>query len=74
MPLRSENIDLVLRMVKEDHVVGDHSYDHMFHNSRNSPRNAYVDVGEDIKYFGLMNIYPVLDVLWKGGRKRDIPR
>ncbi len=28
-------------MASEGHVIGDHSYDHMFHNSRNSPRNAY---------------------------------
>ncbi len=61
-------------MISDGHAIGDHSYDHMFHNSKNSPRNAYVDVEKDTKYFGLMNIYPVLDVLWKADRKEDIPR
>ncbi len=71
---RSENVALVLRIISDGHTLGDHSYDHMFDNSRNSPRNAYVDVEEDTKYFGLMNIYPVLDVLWKADRNEDIPR
>ena len=32
------------------------------------------DVGEDSKYFGVMNIYPVLDALWKADMKEMIGR
>ena len=31
-----------------------------------------MDVEEDVKYFGLMNIYPVLDALWKADMKERI--
>jgi len=33
-----------------------------------------VNAQEDIKYFGLMNTYPVLDVLWKANLREFIPR
>jgi hypothetical protein len=39
-------------------VLADHSYDHMFHNSFNTPNNAYKNVEDDSKYFGVMNTYP----------------
>ena len=56
-------------MIHDGHVLADHSYDHMYHNSKNSPKNAYMDVEEDMKYFGIMNTYPVLDILWKADMK-----
>ena len=55
-------------------MLADHSYDHMQHNSDNSPRNAYKDVEEDMKYFGVMNTYPILDILWKADMKEYIGR
>ncbi len=36
------------RIVQEGHVLADHSYDHMFHNSR-GPQNAYQDVENDLQ-------------------------
>ena len=42
----------------DNHIIADHSYDHMYHNSFNTPNNAYMNVQDDVKYFGIMNIYP----------------
>ncbi len=34
----ARNMRTLVRMVKDGHVLADHSYDHMKHNSNNSPR------------------------------------
>lgn len=39
--------NLLVRIVSEGHMLADHSYDHMFHNSH-GPNNAYNDVESDI--------------------------
>jgi hypothetical protein len=49
----------LLRCVDEGHVLGDHSFNHMAHNSVDSPVNAYMSVDRDLKYFGASNINPV---------------
>ena len=43
----------------DGHVLGDHSFNHMAHNSKDSPVNAYANVDRDLKYFGASNINPV---------------
>nr|XP_040581447.1 LOW QUALITY PROTEIN: chitin disaccharide deacetylase-like [Lepeophtheirus salmonis] len=53
-------MDIVNRMSKEGHVVGDHSFDHMFHNSL-SVSNAYLSVEKDKTFFGKRNIMPILE-------------
>eukprot|EP00095_Tigriopus_kingsejongensis_P012687 maker-scaffold22_size673200-snap-gene-4.22 protein:Tk12687 transcript:maker-scaffold22_size673200-snap-gene-4.22-mRNA-1 annotation:"polysaccharide deacetylase" len=68
----AQNANNLLAIVADGHVLADHSYDHMAHNSKNSPKNAYKDVEEDLKYFGIMNTYPVLDILWKADMKEFI--
>lgn len=65
----ARNVKSILTMIKDGHVLADHSYDHMYHNSKNSPKDAYVNLEEDIKYFGIMNTYPILDMLWKADLK-----
>jgi Predicted xylanase/chitin deacetylase len=60
--LAAQNANSLLAIIADGHVIGDHSYDHMAHNSKNSPKNAYQNVEEDSKYFGIMNTYPVLDI------------
>ena len=35
-------------MIDGDHVIADHSFDHMSHNSENSPKFAYRNVEEDV--------------------------
>jgi len=63
------NAASLVRMVQEGHVLADHSYDHMFHNSP-GPRNAYLDLQRDYGYFGARNLIPVLAAL-KAGDVRD---
>lgn len=41
------NAQNLVRIVSEGHMVADHSFDHMFHNSH-GPRNAYMDVNNDL--------------------------
>ena len=41
------NAENLVRIVSEGHMLGDHSFDHMFHNSH-GPRNAYMDINNDI--------------------------
>ena len=38
----------LLKMIDEGYVIADHSFDHMSHNSRNSPIDAYKDVEKDM--------------------------
>jgi len=61
----------LLKVVDDGHILADHSFDHMSHNSIDSPRNAYMNVEQDMQYFGDMNSEPVLDLLWSNGR-RDV--
>ena len=45
------NLELLVRMLGEGHVIGDHSDNHMSHNSApNSVENSYNDVEEDLRY------------------------
>jgi len=59
----------LLKIVDGGHVLADHSFDHMNHNSNDSPRNAYTNVEQDMQYFGSMNAEPVMDLLWSNGRR-----
>ncbi len=65
------NARSLLRIVSEGHVLADHSYDHMFHNS-DGPKNAYMDVQNDLAYFGRGNSDPVLSILVSAGARDDI--
>ena len=38
----------LLRIVDGGHAIGDHSFDHMSHNSKDSPKNAYTNVEVDM--------------------------
>lgn len=43
-----ENANNLVRIVAEGHMVADHSYDHMKHNS-DGPKDAYQDISNDIR-------------------------
>ena len=43
-----DNQKSLLKVVNGGYVLADHSFDHMSHNSEDSPRNAYTDVEQDI--------------------------
>ena len=38
----------LLKVVDDGHILADHSFDHMSHNSHDSPRNAYMNVEQDM--------------------------
>ena len=38
----------LLKVVDDGHILADHSFDHMSHNSIDSPRNAYMNVEQDM--------------------------
>lgn len=38
----------LLKVVDAGHVLADHSFDHMSHNSKDSPKNAYMNVEQDL--------------------------
>ncbi|TRY63248.1 hypothetical protein TCAL_05770 [Tigriopus californicus] len=61
-----ENANNLVRIVAEGHMVADHSYDHMKHNS-DGPKDAYQDISNDISYFGPRNAAPALYLLKKAG-------
>ena len=62
------NTNNLARMVNEGHVLADHSYDHMYHNDQgDGPNNVYLDVDNDLQYFGRRNAEPVLKILLKAG-------
>ena len=44
----------LLKIVDNGHVLADHSFDHMSHNSKDSPRNAYTNVEQDTGRFILI--------------------
>jgi len=68
----ARNKQSLVRMVNEGHVIGDHSYDHMAHNTINdSPRNAYVGLDDDIKWFGQKSIDPATLALKEAGYKEN---
>ncbi len=46
---RARNANNLVRIVDEGHVLADHSYDHMDHNS-DGPTNAYTDVENDLRW------------------------
>ena len=43
-----DNQRSLLKVVNGGYVLADHSFDHMSHNSEDSPRNAYTDVEQDM--------------------------
>ena len=50
-------------------MIGDHSYDHMAHNTiGDTPRNAYVGLDSDITWFGQKSIDPATLTLKEAGR------
>ena len=59
--------EAVVRMVREGHMVADHSYNHMSHNSPGTSYNAYQNPLEDMAWFGKKNSKPVADLLRKSG-------
>ncbi len=38
----------LLKIVDGGHMLADHSFDHMSHNSKDSPKNAYQSVSRDL--------------------------
>lgn len=64
----AQNKESVVRMLTEGHTIGDHSYDHMAHNTiGDTPRNAYVGLESDILWFGQKNIDPATLTLKEAG-------
>ena len=64
----AKNKESLIRMVEEGHVIGDHSYDHMSHNTiGDTPRNAYVGLDSDITWFGQKSIDPATLTLKEAG-------
>ena len=64
----AKNKESLIRMVTEGHVIGDHSYDHMAHNTiGDTPRNAYVGLDSDITWFGQKSIDPATLTLKEAG-------
>jgi len=62
----------IIRMLTEGHMIGDHSYDHMKHNTiSDSPRNAYKGLDTDILWFGQKSIDPVTLVLKESGYREE---
>jgi peptidoglycan/xylan/chitin deacetylase (PgdA/CDA1 family) len=37
----------LLKIVDNGHILADHSFDHMAHNSKDTPQNAYTNVDQD---------------------------
>ncbi|TRY68769.1 hypothetical protein TCAL_15140 [Tigriopus californicus] len=65
----ADNIRYFLRMIREGHTIGDHSLNHMAHNSETEPadgRNVYQSL-DDIKYFGKSNVAVFAKVLQSVG-------
>ena len=62
----SNNQEVMLRMVREGHVLGDHSSDHMAHNHIGKGYH-YWSGPRDLKYFGKNNSQPIIDWLRKNG-------
>jgi len=68
----AKNKESLIRMVAEGHIIGDHSYDHMAHNTiGDTPRNAYVGLDSDITWFGQKSIDPATLTLKEAGYKED---
>ena len=57
----------VVRLVREGHMIADHSYNHMSHNSPGTHYNAYQNPLEDLTWFGEKNSKPVADILRESG-------
>ena len=65
----ARNKESLIRMMTEGHLIGDHSYDHMAHNTiGDTPRNAYVGLDSDITWFGQKSIDPATLTLKEAGR------
>ncbi len=63
---RREGEQNLVRQVESGHTIGDHSFDHMFHNNdegRDGNRNVYRDISEDLEYFGEMNFKKVRELM-----------
>ncbi|XP_023343432.1 uncharacterized protein LOC111712908 [Eurytemora carolleeae] len=68
----NRNKQSIIRILTEGHVLGDHSYDHMVHNTINdSPRNAYKGMEDDIMWFGQRSIDPVTFTIKEAGFDED---
>ena len=61
-----DNQRSLLKIVDGGHTLADHSFDHMSHNSKDSPQNAYTNVEQDMvcdmKTFELMKPNCYFDV------------
>jgi peptidoglycan/xylan/chitin deacetylase (PgdA/CDA1 family) len=57
----------LLKIVDGGHVLADHSFDHMNHNSNDSPRNAYTNVEQD-----MVSCSSVLTYLLQNSKKTRI--
>ena len=62
----SNNQEVMLRMVREGHVLGDHSSDHMAHNHVGKGYH-YWSGPRDLPYFGQANYGPIIDWLRENG-------
>ena len=67
----SINQAALVRMVREGHMIADHSYNHMSHNSPGIPYHAYKNPLEDMAWFGEKNSKPVADMLRESGIKHQ---
>ena len=70
----ARNKESLVRMVSEGHVIGDHSYDHMSHNTINdSPRYFLSIPSTKSKSNNFRNAYVGLDddITWFGQKSID---
>ena len=61
----------LIRILTDGHVLADHSFDHMKHNTQVSGRGAYYNVDNDTTYFGAMNFVPVEQLMIENGFSSD---
>ena len=66
----SINQAALVRMVREGHLLGDHSSDHMAHNHVGKGYH-YWSGPRDLKYFGENNLRPIINFLRENGIAED---
>ena len=67
----SANQAALVRMVKEGHVLGDHSSDHMAHNHIGKGYH-YWSGPRDLPYFGHNNSDPIISFLREKGLQEEL--
>ncbi len=67
-----EGQENLIHLIEADMTLGDHSYDHMFHNNNSGNDGVYIDVDQDLTYFGARNFENVQMLMEEAGIHRDI--